>query len=361
MAGSIRRRGKQSWELTVDHGRGADGKRRRLYESFRGSKKEASQRLTQLLAERDGGTELSPRTTTVREWLDQWLAGRTRALAPSTVELYRLTIDRWLKPLHPLALRELKSYHVQQVLVADHSASTQRLILAVLNRALRDAVRLQLLSRNPAEYVERPRRVKTEQRVIPEDRLGDYLAACSGSLYPLVYLALNTGARASELTSLQWQDIDLSAGRVTFRRVSKTASSVRSVEIGPAVVAVLQQHRISQAAEKLRLGTAYSADRGLVFTHEGRAVSRLNVYDHWRRALQSAGLPHVRLHDLRHTAATLLLGTRVPVKVVAEMLGHASTKTTMDTYMHVLPTMQQEAAAVLDEKIRRQAVGNSPD
>ena len=169
----------------------------------------------------------------------------------------------------------------------------------------------------------------------------------------------------NDILNLKWQDVDLEGGnlkvRGTLQRTPggftiaepKTAQSRRQIELTTAAVEALRRHRTAQAAERLRLGAAWE-DNGLVFANEvGRPIEVRNLL---RRSflplLERAGLPRIRFHDLRHTAATLCLSQGVHPKVVAEMLGHSQISVTLDLYSHVTPTMQQQASRALDELLR---------
>ncbi|MDE3096178.1 MAG: site-specific integrase, partial [Chloroflexota bacterium] len=174
-------------------------------------------------------------------------------------------------------------------------------------------------------------------------------------------LALTTGARQGELLALRWRDVDLERGTMQVRTSlqwtkagpvfsePKTPRSRRLITLTARAVAALRQHRAAQAEERLRLGRAWE-DHDLVFANEvGAPMSASNLLRRsYRRLLRDAGLPHMRFHDLRHTAATLLLGQGVHPKIVSEMLGHSQVGITLDLYSHVTPTMQQQAAAAMD-------------
>jgi integrase len=189
-----------------------------------------------------------------------------------------------------------------------------------------------------------------------------FLEAAQGDRFESLYvLALTTGMRLGELLGLRWQDVDLAAHMLQVRHTllrlrdglqltePKTARSRRRVALGASAVDSLRLHRSRQAAARLRLGQVWE-DNDLVFANEiGKPVEAGNLL---RRSfwplLAKAELPRIRFHDLRHTAATLLLQQGVHPKVVSELLGHSSIGLTLDTYSHVLPDMQQQAVAAMD-------------
>ncbi|TDA65526.1 MAG: site-specific integrase [Clostridia bacterium] len=191
------------------------------------------------------------------------------------------------------------------------------------------------------------------------------LAATEGTpLYVIVYLAVNTGLRRGELLGLKWEDVDMGVGVAYIRRVlqkvgghgyvfrePKTPKSRRSVALAPSVVEVLKKHRARQAEEKLLMGEDYN-DLGLVLAQpDGSPINPSTLSGQFRRLAAKAGLHGLRFHDLRHTHATLTLKAGVHPKIVSERLGHSSVGITLDTYSHVLPGLQEEAARKLDEQL----------
>lgn len=179
--------------------------------------------------------------------------------------------------------------------------------------------------------------------------------------YTLLFLALATGARLGELLGLRWQEVDLDQGMMQITRTArffsgqgivfshpKTHRSRRPIALSPETIRVLGEHRRRQLEERLQVGPAYGND-GLVFADpQGRPIFDSTVRRAFYSITERAGLGHVRIHDLRHTAATLMLRGGINPKVVSERLGHATVSITLDTYSHVLPDLQREAAVVLD-------------
>lgn len=232
----------------------------------------------------------------------------------------------------------------------------------VLHRALEQAVRWQLIPRNPADAVEPPRARRPEIQALTEDQVRAMLEAAKGTrYYTLLLLAVATGMRRGELLALRWQDVDLKAGRITvcrslqytkergiFFKEPKNPGSRRTVEISPPVVEALRRHRKEQAGQKLALAPLYE-DQDLVFEQgNGRPLFPDTITAWFPRVMERAGLPRVSFHALRHTHVTLLLKAGVPVRVVSDRVGHARVRITLDTYSHVLPGMQKDAAAKLD-------------
>jgi integrase len=239
------------------------------------------------------------------------------------------------------------------------SASTVRRVHATLHRALRDAVRWNRLQRNPVDAADPPRlsSADLEMKVWSRKELKAFLASARESrLYPLWLTLATTGMRRGEVLGLRWQDIDLEAKTISIRQTRvmygyqpllstpKTRRGKRQVALDPATVAALKEQRRRQKAERLAQGARGKAS-GFVFTQEdGEPYHPERVSKLFAGASRRAGLPHIRLHDLRHTYATLALSLGIHPKVVSERLGHASIAITLDTYSHCLPVLSEEAA-----------------
>ncbi len=236
-----------------------------------------------------------------------------------------------------------------------------------LHRALRDALDWGLVARNVCDAVHPPKVPRQEMHVLDPEQSRVLLAAASADPLEALYaLAITAGLRQGELLALRWTDLDLDAGRLnvcrSVRSVSgqgsivgepKTTSGRRNVLLTPLAVAALRRHRTRQAEQRLR--AVFWDDLDLVFANEiGRYIGATNLrLRSFKRLLERAELPSIRFHDLRHTAATLLLAQNVNVKIVSEMMGHANIAITLDTYSHVLPTMQADAVGKMEALFTR--------
>ncbi len=232
---------------------------------------------------------------------------------------------------------------------------------AILGRALKHAVRLELVARNVCEAVTPPRAPKREMDVWDASQARRFLAIAGESAYgPIWMLTLTTGMRRGEILGLRWQDIDLHAGalqvRQTIGRVGsallagtpKTPSSRRAITILPTVVDALRGHKASQNERRLAAGTAWT-DNDLVFASEvGTPIQPSNLRRDFLALAARAGVPAIRIHDQRHTYATLGLGSGAPLRTISEAMGHADPAITMRTYAHVLPEHRRELAARMD-------------
>lgn len=249
------------------------------------------------------------------------------------------------------------------------SPRTIRYTHAVLRSALEQAKDWGLIPRNPAAAVRKnlPRQKKKEMQALTPQEAQRFLAAARSDRYHVAFLlSITTGLRPSEYLGLKWEDIDLTRGMVSVQRTlarngrcdkdgapvleaTKRTGSRRTVKLQRHVVQALQQHRDRQAFERNKAKDRWQ-DYGLVFaTTVGAPVKKRGlIRHHFKVILRLADLPDIRLYDLRHSAATLALLAGAAPKVVSEMLGHASVAFTLDTYAHVLPNMQDDAAARME-------------
>jgi integrase len=376
MQGHVRRRGRDSWTVVVNLDRDPiTGKRRQLWRSVKGTKREAEALLVQLLHQRDTGVEQLPGRLTVGEYLERWLEDYARInTAPRTFETYQGIVHTHLVPaLGSVALSKLRPQHIQnyysRALTVRGTVSTKRLsnrsVLhhhRVLREALGHAVRWQILARNPADAVEPPRVQRQELPVPSSDALDRLLSeAQSTPFFALIHLALMTGLRQGELLGLRWTDVDLEQRMLAVNQTlqwikgtgftfqpPKTHRSRRPVVLSENTLQILRQHRQRQLEERLKLGPDYHDFRLVFCQADGGPLDPSNFRRAWRRILKDANVGHVRFHDLRHAHATQLLMAGIHPKVVSERLGHSSISMTMDTYSHVLPALQAEAVEQLD-------------
>ena len=244
-----------------------------------------------------------------------------------------------------------------------------------LHRVLSHAVRMQLLSQNPADSVERPVRQHVEMRTLDEVQVGAVFTAAEKTPYfSLFHTALFTGMRRSELLGLRWSDVDLIMAEVTVNRAlhhlssggfiirgTKTTRSTRSVALAPESCNVLRRHLDNEQLLCLEIGMPFKNDRYLFCKWDGSPLIPHTVTQAWRRLTSRLGIWGVRFHDLRHTHATMMLKQGIHPRIVQERMGHSSIAITLDVYSHVTPGMQQEAARsfgqLFDEDIRRRLDG----
>jgi len=377
MRGHITKRGKNSWTIVLSLGRDlATGKYGQQWVSVQGTRKDAERKLAELLHQVDTGGFVRPARLTVGELLKRWLKDYVWSnLAPKTAEGYEHIVRRHLVPaLGSLSLTGLKPEHLQRYysekLSSGHckcagglAGQTVRHHHTVLHKALQTAVEWGLLSRNVADAVRPPRVQRREMHIWDEDDITRFLEAAKGTPYhALFYLALFTGMRRSELLALRWQDVDfilsrvcvsrslhrLRGGSIVFRS-PKTAKGRRTVALPPSAILLLKEHWEKQKLERAMVGEPLTDD-DLVFSHlDCKPLLPDSVTHAWVKLVRRVGLRGIRLHDARHSHASLMLKHGVHPKVVQERLGHSSIQITLDTYSHVAPGLQEAAAKRFDE------------
>ena len=360
--GTIRKRPDGRWEARLVL---PDGQRKSLYGKTR---QEVVQRLDRERLRREQGLASLNERQTVAEYLREWIEAKRYRVRQNTAIRYFAEVRLRLIPgLGKIVLAKLTPQHLQSLYARLLASGTSRSMVAychhVLYTALEEAMRLGLVVRNVADLVDPPRKSRREMAVYDEDQARKLIATASGDRFEaLGVLVLATGMRQGELLALRWSEVNLEKATLTVlatlqqypgqrpsREETKTTHSARVIALPQTVVKLLVQHRKAQQNEQARLGPAWNA-RDLVFPNTiGNPMHASSFRSRWWRALvRKAGLPYIRFHDLRHTAATLLLGRGVPVKVVSEMLGHANVSITLNMYGHVLPHMQQQAAQTMD-------------
>ncbi len=356
----MRSNGQWVAEISLD-----DGRRKTLYAK---TKAEAAERLRQAQREIDDGSFVYDDSQTMAQYLRNWLVSKQIEMRPSAFRRIEEHVRLRLIPtlgqtrLIKLAPQQIQTLYAKS-LAAGLSPATVRGMRFTLRNALDTAVIQGALSRNPIGAVKKPRQMRHEMQVLSAEQAREFLdAARVERLEPLYLLALHTGMRQGELLGLRWKDVQLDLNSLYITTTvswdasgyhfgePKTKRSRRRVALSPAIVAALRTHRTKLAEERLQAGAAWQ-DYGLVFpTLLGTPQSPSNIRTRsLNRILTRAHLPLISFHDLRHTAATLALSANVNPKIVSEMLGHSSVAFTLDTYSHVLPTMQTDAAAVMEQ------------
>jgi len=387
MRGSLTQRHPGSWSLVLDLGYQTDPetglrKRKQKWVTFRGTKKQAETKLTDLVRDANKGEFVEPTKLTLGEWLTLWLAETVKpARRLNTYIAYNSIVTGHLVPaLGTISLQALRPGHLKQYYAERReqlSGATLQLHHAILSNALKSAVRQGLVTRNVASLVDGvPRaqngREDAKQHCWTIDETRTFLAAAKQAgpqLSALFALALDTGMRKGELCGLKWNDVDLDAGRVTVDRQLLVAGpepvfgptktgAPRGIDLTDETVRLLREHKRQQAELKMRNRQHYR-DHGLVFAKEwgelhgqqdalGLPLQGCHLGQReFARVIKAADVRRIKFHGLRHTCATLLLAAGEPVHVVAARLGHKDATITMKVYAHVLPSMQQQAARTI--------------
>ena len=377
MRGSIKKDG-NSWNVVFDLGKDpVTGKRKQKRKRGFKTKKEAEKYINEQLNAIDKGTYFEPSEISLTEYLDYWLDNHAKPnTAQRTYENYQYMINVHLKPvlghinISKLQPSHLQEYYAQKLsngkideggLSAQSVKHHHRLIF----KALKDAVKWQLIVRNVAEAVTPPKTRKVEMQTGDNEQVRTFLDVSKDSTYFPIYLtAINTGMRRGEVLGLRWQDIDFENNiiyvRQSLQEVKKEgltfkepkSGKSRSITITSSLTKEFKKIYKQQLENKLLLGQGYQ-DLDLVFAQRnGKPIQPTEMARNYRKMVDISGLPYIRFHDLRHTHATLLLKQGVHPKVVSERLSHSTIGITMDTYTHVLPNMQKEAAQLLEQLIK---------
>ncbi len=338
-----------------------DGKRKTVSGK---TAKEAQTKLRELLSNADKGILPPKEQLTVGQFIERWLEDTKKpAVKPRTYQHYREMVHYYIIPnLGRVKLDKLQPAHLQrlynQLLEQGLSPQTVHHVHAVIHNALKQALQWGNVLRNVSTAVQAPRVKRAEIEYLDKEQVSTLLTSIRGSRWePLVTLALASGLRQGELLGLKWADVDLTANRLQVRRQlnrdgslteTKTSKARRTVSLPSNATAVLREHKVRQNEQRLLVGSDWHANDLVFCTHQGKPLGQRNVLREFTLLLDRAGLRHVSFHALRHTHATLALLQGVPAKVVQERLGHSTISMTLDTYSHVIPSMDVDAAARLD-------------
>lgn len=372
MRGTIRKRSKDAWTIEVPLGFDATtGKRKRSYHTVRGTKRQAETELARLVHEAETGTDLDPKRLLLSAYLDRWLDHMKTRVRPMTWNGYEGLIRRNVKPLiGSVPLGKVRPAHVQAVIDAmikkGLAARTTVQCYRALHQAFKQARRWQLVPTNPAEAVSPPRASRPTIQIPGSQDLRSLISAAKGTREETaIILLVATGLRRGELLGLRWPDINLPQARININHAlqrsqrgrelilvePKTDRARRTVGLPTFAVEALRRHRKEQGERRLLVGEAWH-DHGFVIERGDGTPIDPDTFSHtFRRIAKMAGLEGVRLHDVRHGYATALLAAGVHPKIASEALGHSSVAFTLDTYSHVVPSMQQAAADAIGQAI----------
>jgi integrase len=377
MKGHVRERGKGNWYAVLDVRDPATGKRRRKWHSLKAKgKREAHTECATIISWIENGTYLEPDRTTVADFFERWLENTKARVSPRTHERYAEIVRKNIVPLIGiLMLSKLKPAQISEAYSkalsqgrrdgkGGLSPQTVMHMHRVLKLALKQAVRWELLHRNPADAVQPP---KVEKR-----RMGTYDMAQTAAMlealkhqriYIPALLAVLCGLRRGEIAALRWHNVDLDHGSLAAVesveqmngniRLKETKSGrVRTVALPSTVRDELKAHRMAQAERMLRLGVRLTDDDFVCCLEDGRPMQPTFITHEWVRAIKGTALPRCRFHDLRHAHGTHMLASGTHIKVASERLGHSKVGITLDLYSHVLPGMQEDAAAKVDAALK---------
>jgi len=358
--GAVYQRKDSRWEGRVSLG---DGKRQSV---FGKTQREVIDKIRALPRSPESGMPLPKGHASVGEYLAGWLESSRPRVRPRTWVRYEQLARVHAGAIAKLPLAKLGPQHLDRLYAARLEAGaapmTVRHLHALLHKAIGQAEKWGLVARNVVTLVAPPRAPHHEMTTLSEEQTRAFLDVTAGERLEALYvLAVTTGMRQGEILALRWRDVDLDHSSAQIQQSiqflagsryvfipPKTVKSRRKVELTKTAIVALRRHRARQLEERFAAVGGWE-ELDLVFANEvGRPTTADRLRWNFQRTLVRAKLPRIRFHDLRHTAATLLLGRGVHPKIVSEMLGHSTTAITLDLYSHVTPTMQREAAAIFD-------------
>jgi len=388
--GTIYKRPDGRWAAQITVGYNPETGKAKRKTVYGNTKQEVARKLAEIIHQLNTDSYLEPTKLTLGQWLDKWLSEYKKGkLKAGTYENYETIINVHIKPvlgniplakLQPHMLQAFYNEKLENGRADGKGGLSTRMVHyfhTIINQALKQAVKEGLLPRNPAEVTSPPAIKNKQMRPLTEEELLKFFdAAKDDRLYAAYVVAATTGLRRGELLGLCWDCVDFEKGIIIVKRqllilkngltleeTTKTKSGKRTVVLPEDTIRELKAHRKRQVQEKLLLGEVYQ-DHNLVFCKpDGTPLDPSEFTKHFQRLLKKAGLPEIRLHDLRHTYATLLLKKGVPAKIVQELLGHSSITITLDLYSHVTLEMKKLAAESLNgllskEKDLAQKQGN---
>ncbi|MFV2048555.1 tyrosine-type recombinase/integrase [Metabacillus sp. YM-086] len=363
MAGSVNKdKDTGKWFFVLELGKDHNGKRKQKKKRGFKTKKEALAALAEVQNALNKGNYVKDSQLTYKEYLLDWFEAKRNSIGIQTGQVYKHYLEKVIFPnLGGLKLSTLKAIHIQNLINElnqnQYSSATIKKVVEIIKSSLNQAQKFDLIPKNVALNVVLPKKSIKPVNVWNEEEVARFLREAKDDRYYVVfYLTIMTGLRKGEVLALRRQDIDIQKGILKVTQTlsndgklilegAKTKTSIRAIKLSESVSNVLREHMDRFDLERAHFNISTDL---LISTIEGTPVNPSNIRRTFNRLIKKADLPKIRFHDLRHTHATLLLSKGVNVKVVSERLGHSNIRVTLDTYSHVLPTMQDEAANKLD-------------
>lgn len=356
------------YELTVEGERDPEtGKRQRYYKTVKGTEKEAKAELRRMITEVEQGIAIRKLPIKVGDWMDQWVENYLPHVEETTRVGYKTKIKCYIKPaLGDILVQSLRAYHVQKMvndmMAKGLSAKNIKDTYNNVNAAMKKAVVLRMIPYNPCEGVSLPKVKRYKAKVYNITNIHKLLEIAKGTdMYLPVLLCVTFGLRRGELLALRWSDIDFENKLLKVRnnmvrgekgfiiKAPKSEAGIRDLHIGDDLLEELRQARIQYFDDMCAYGRGFQNLNFVIRQADGSPIRPDSMTQKWERFVEHHNLPHIRLHDLRHSHATALIMAGVNPKVVQQRMGHSDVNITLNTYTHVLPEMDIEAAELLDQ------------
>ena len=372
--GSIHKRKNGTWRVQVT----VNGQRLSFSSK---SRTECRAWMKQTLEQVEQGLSFESAKLTYAKFLQEWLISVENTLRSSTFVQYESHVRMYIVPtLGKFKMKDLKPEHIQrrynEMVKEGYGLRTVQVTHAVIHRSLVYAVKLGLIPRNPDDATNPPRPKAKEMQHFDENQAQLFLLVAKAKQdrhYALYHLAISTGMRQGELIGLKWADLDWQTCTLQVQRQwtrkkgggfeftsPKTKAGKRSIMLGSSDLAVLREHKQVQYLAMQKAGERWKDMDMLFASTVGTPLCKYNLRKSFKQRLKDAGLPNIRFHDLRHTAASLMLNNGIPVIVVSRRLGHARPSITLDVYGHLIPSKQREVAELMDELLTPISIDLSP-
>ena len=376
MRGSIKERSPGRWAIILDQVDASTGRRKRKWHSFSGTKRQAQVECARLISAMKGGTYLEPDKTTLAVFFERWIDHIKAHVSPRSHERYAEIARKNIVPLiGAIALSKLRPAQIATAYASaltsgrrdgsgGLSPRTVHHMHRILKQALGQAVKWEILLRNPADAVDPPKVERNTMNTFDLPQTADLIDALRDTrmLAPTL-LAVLCGLRRGELAALRWRNVDLHTGQIAVvesaeetkagvRYKEPKSGRARTVALSATMMDELRSHRARQAEELLVLGVQLTGASFVVAQTDGNPLKPTSITHEWVRLLGKTSLPRIRFHDLRHAHATHMLGSGVHPKIASERLGHSKVGITLDLYSHVMPGMQADAVMRVDEALK---------
>lgn len=369
-----RSNGEIRYEITVEGERDLlTGKRNRAYKTIKGTKKEAKAIMRQMIVDMERGITIRKSPKKVAEWLNEWLELYLPNIEETTRIGYKTKINNYLIPaLGDIYLQSLRTEHVQKMIndmiARELSPKNIRDTYNNINAAMKKAVILRMIPFNPCEGVALPKLKRYKAKVYDLEMIHKLLAIAKNTdMYLPILLCVTAGLRRGELLALRWDNIDFDNSILQIRsnmvkgekdfiiKSPKTEAGIRDIHLGDEVMEVLKKERSKYVSKLFSKDNNFQNLNFVICQKDGSPIRPDSMSQKWRRFLEDNQLPSIRFHDLRHSNATALIQAGVNPRVVQQRLGHSDVNITLNTYTHVLPDMDVEAAAKIDSIILKKA------